>query len=277
MACRKLFLSPKLFLALALSAFLLGLCLLGGSSEAAHSGHREGRVVVVGDVHGCAAELSRLLEALAFSSNDQLIFVGDLIGKGPAPRETLRIARAHGARAVQGNHEFNLLRWRKRGAPMPDPEKKVSSKYLATVAELQDEDWRWLDSLPLTLQLELPVPTMVVHAGLLPGVPLEQQKHHDLVHLRSLDSRGRGSEKLEGVPWAKRWRGPQQVIFGHDARRGLQQEDFAVGLDTGCVYGGHLTALALPKTWTSPLRLAPQVSVPAMATYAARKDKNHSR
>ena len=49
---------------------------------------------------------------------------------------------------------------------------------------------------------------------------------------------------------------------------GLNRElTLRTGIESpGCVYGGHLTALALPKTWTSPLRLAPQVSVPAMAT-----------
>ena len=49
----------------------------------------------------------------------------------------------------------------------------------------------------------------------------------------------------EGEPWAPNWRGPQFVYFGHDARRGLQQQEFCLGLDTGCVYGNQLTGILI--------------------------------
>ena len=63
--------------------------------------------------------------------------------------------------------------------------------------------------------------------------------------MRSIDDDGRASRKLTGTPWARRWKGPQQIVFGHDARRNLQLEDFATGLDTGCCYGRQLTAIVL--------------------------------
>lgn len=50
----------------------------------------------------------------------------------------------------------------------------------------------------------------------------------------------------EGVAWASVWPGPQRVIFGHDAVRGIQRYEHATGIDSGCVYGGRLSALILP-------------------------------
>ena len=73
------------------------------------------------------------------------------------------------------------------------------------------------------------------------------------------------SRKLTGTPWAQRWRGPTQIVFGHDARRNLQVEDFATGIDTGCCYGRQLTALVLnpgeviPRDRAARARLLVQV------------------
>jgi Calcineurin-like phosphoesterase len=216
------------------------------------------RTLLIGDVHGCVDELQALLAAAGVTPQDRVVLVGDLVAKGPDSRGVVRLARERGFQAVLGNHDAAVLRVRQpdAGGRPPRPEHR------RVAASLSDEDWRWLEALPLTLALP-EHGVRVVHAGLVPGVPLEAQAREDLLNLRSITPGGRGSRRIEeGVPWASVWQGPEHVVFGHDAVRGLQRHPFATGLDTGCVYGGALTGLLLPER-----RL---VSVPARRAYVPR-------
>ncbi len=217
------------------------------------------RTLVVGDLHGCREELEDLLEQSGWDEGDQLVSVGDLVAKGPDSLGVIRLMRELGGRAVCGNHDARCLRWweaKEAGDALPE----LRPPHQQVVDELEEPDWQWLADLPF--YLELPEhEALVVHAGLLPDLPLDRQKPDDLMNMRSVRPDGTASRRYEdGEPWASLWPGPRLVIFGHDAVRGLQRHPHALGLDTGCVYGGWLTGVWLPD-----LDL---ISVPARAVYS---------
>lgn len=198
-----------------------------------------GRTVFIGDVHGCRDELDALLERVAFSAGDRLVMVGDLVVRGPNPHGTLALLRAAGAVSVRGNHEDRLLRHRERPESCP-----LGDLALATTKALRRRDWAMLESLPLWL--DLPAHGVrVVHAAVLSGAPIESQSPRSLMYARSIDASGALSEAPGARLWGTSYEGPPHVIFGHNARVGLQLHRWATGLDTGCVYGGSLTAMVL--------------------------------
>jgi hypothetical protein len=217
------------------------------------------RTLIVGDVHGCREELEDLLDESGWEDGDELVLVGDLVAKGPDSLGVVRLVRELGARAVRGNHDQHCLKWwnaKRAGGKLP----RLKPAHQRVADELEEEDWQWLAALPLWL--ELPEhDALVVHAGLLPDLPLEDQDPDDLMNMRSILDDGTSSRSYEeGTPWASVWPGPRLVAFGHDAVRGLQNRPHSVGLDTGCVYGGWLTGLWMPRR--------DLVSVPARGTYA---------
>ena len=197
------------------------------------------RTIIVGDVHGCRLELERLLDRVRFSSGDRLVFVGDLIARGPDSRGVLDIARSTGALIVRGNHEQKLLDWR------DDDEIALSRTHMDVARGMRDVDWTLLETSPLWIDLP-EHGARVVHAGVLPGVPIEEQHPDTLMRIRTVSVKGaKGSKKAHGVPWGARYRGGPQIVFGHNALGGLQLHSWATGLDTACVYGGRLSAMVL--------------------------------
>jgi hypothetical protein len=211
------------------------------------------KTVVIGDVHGCLDELLALVARCGVAPADRVVLVGDLVAKGPDSAGVVQWARESGADAVLGNHDAHVLRTLD-GAGDDRP------KHQAVAASLAAADVAWLRQRPLWLRPGSAAGYIVVHGGLVPGVPLEAQAREYLINLRSITEDGRPSKRIEGTPWAALWPGPEHVLFGHDAVRGLQRHPFATGLDTGCVYGRALTALVLPS--------GDLVSVPARRAYA---------
>jgi Calcineurin-like phosphoesterase len=211
----------------------------------------EARTIIFGDVHGCLDELQDLLRATRATSRDRLISVGDLIGKGPDSRGVLEWAlRAENLRCVLGNHERRFL-VRKSGAALPDG-KKLDE---ATWRQLRGRFARYrrfIAGWPLWIREK---DYLVLHAGLVPRKSLAKQDEWDLITLRRV---GRAKK-----PWYELYRGGRLAVFGHWSRRDPIVRPNAVGLDTGCVYGGRLSALILPER-----RI---VSVPARKIYREKE------
>lgn len=201
------------------------------------------RTIVIGDVHGCLDELLALVARCERSGEDRVVLVGDLVAKGPDSAGVVAWAREGGGDAVLGNHDAHVLR-------AHDAPAEARPHHVKVAETLTPEDVDWLAARPLWLRLPGKArahATVVVHGGLVPGVPIESQARDHLLNLRSIDADGRPSKRIEGTPWGALWAGPERAVYGHDAIRGLQRHPHATGLDTGCVYGRELTALVLPE------------------------------
>lgn len=217
------------------------------------------RTIFIGDVHGCLDELLDLLRLTgADDAEDRVVLVGDLVAKGPDSRGVVAVARERGFRAVLGNHDAKVVSFFDSGRdPGGDTQQ---SDHAQVAASLAAEDRTFLETLPLVITF-LDIAAIAVHGGLVPGVPLAEQSRKFLLNLRSITPGGEPSKRVDaGVPWGSLWPGPEHVVHGHDAMRGLQRHRFATGLDTGCVYGGALSALVLPENRV--------VSTPARRAYA---------
>ncbi|XP_015913656.1 bis(5'-nucleosyl)-tetraphosphatase PrpE [asymmetrical] [Parasteatoda tepidariorum] len=205
-------------------------------------------ILVIGDVHGCYDELKLLLKKANAEEDSVLkIFVGDLVNKGPKSKEVLNLLmNSTSMVSVRGNHDEVVLR---EYFESKNPNYKLSPEN-AWINDLRMDEVRYLVELPYTISLPS-LNTIIVHAGLLPGMPLESNDIMDMVVMRNIivsDYFWDGGllatkNPKEGEPWASLWRGPQHVYFGHDAKRMLQCYSHATGLDTGCVYGNWLTGV----------------------------------
>ena len=214
-----------------------------------------GRTIVIGDIHGCYDELKDLLALVKLRPDDSVIAVGDLIVKGPKDAEVLdRFIADDRFSAVIGNHD-RALRQYWRGEP-----RRLTKELKVTASQLELQRERYFDylrSLPFTINLGS---HLIVHAGVRPGVPLRRQMVTDLTEIRTM---GANPSSRRGLPWYKVYRGRRIVVFGHWPSKAPRLAPRAIGLDTGCVYGGRLTGYLIESNQF--------VSVPARRAYAAPK------
>lgn len=225
------------------------------------------RTIIIGDVHGCAVELDDLLRLLMVEPSDRVYFVGDLVGRGPDSRGVLVRVRQLGAVAVQGNHERRLIEVHRGGTL--GRRARLGPAHRRLLLSFSDEDWQTMLEMPLFVEIAAHR-LAITHAGIDPSRTLAQQDPWVLTHLRSFDEQGAPTHRDGAQSWAQAYAGPMHVVFGHNAIRGLQLFEHATGLDTGCVYGGRLSALVLEAG-----QLVPDVDQRQLAIFSVQARRRY--
>jgi protein phosphatase len=236
---------------------------------------------LIGDIHGCAGEAEALLAKLGYSiacegreglrsytvthpENRRVIFLGDLVDRGPRSPDVLRLVRsmtlAGMAYCVLGNHDFKLKRW------LEGRDVKISHGLESTVLQFQTQPTgfaqdiqAFLGSLPTHIVFD-GGQLVVAHAGL-----REDLHNTSSGKERSFAMYGdtTGERDSYGLPirldWAAEYSGMAAVVYGHMAVFDAVWVNNTICVDTGCVFGGRLTALRWPEREL--------VSVKAFETY----------
>lgn len=237
---------------------------------------------IIGDIHGCADELQALLAKLGYEvawSEDRgervvsvaaphgrkVVFVGDLVDRGPNSPDALRIAMsmvaAGSAYCVQGNHERKLGRW------LEGRKVTIAHGLQQTIDQLEGETRGLREALPgflddLRSHYWLDGGRLAVaHAGL-----KEEMVGRGSGAVREFALYGETTGEIDefGLPvradWAAGYRGPTTIVYGHTPVPEAEWVNNTLCIDTGCVFGGKLTALRWPEREL--------VDVPAAQSYA---------
>ena len=205
------------------------------------------KTIFVGDVHGCYDELVLLFEKLKVQKNDEVIFVGDIINKGPKSFEVLEFVYQNNYQCVLGNHEVKFFDWRKGKFKAKLEQEKLFQVLDKKLTQFPDIE-KWLYNLPYFIEKEN---FIVVHAGFPPfppnenlnNQPLKKQHHILLTTIRNYQKK----------PWHEFYNGNKIVFYGHWAKQGLHLTDKTVGLDSGCVYGNFLSAYVYDRNYDKQL------------------------
>ena len=235
---------------------------------------------VIGDVHGCRAELESLLGNLGYgiardragrpigAHHDQrrAVFVGDLVDRGPDTPGVLRLVmgmvEAGDAVCVAGNHEAKLARSLSGRQVNPSHGHAETMQQLAAEPEeFRAAVHRFVDGLSDHYRLD-GGRLVVAHAGLI------ERYHGRTSHrVRAFCLYGQTTGETDEyglpvrLPWALDYRGTAMVVYGHTPVAEAEWVNHTICVDTGCVFGGWLTALRYPEREL--------VSVPAAMVYYA--------
>jgi len=210
-----------------------------------------GRLIAIGDIHGCHEEFEQLLDQLDLRPRDRVVLLGDLVNRGPDSLRVIELARRYATVSLLGNHELRLINYRKTD----DPTHLKRYDY-ETLEQLNGRCWEYLEGMTLTYEDE-DLGVVFVHGGFLPSQPWQKQPPRVVTRIQVVDKAGEPRKRSEapGAPhWSELWKGPPFVVYGHTPRSAVAREKWALGIDTGCVLGGALTAYVLPEGRTVQVR-----------------------
>lgn len=236
---------------------------------------------IIGDIHGCADELEELLTKLGYSmdafdnegerdyrvfakSGRRAIFVGDLVDRGPRTPDVLRLVMAMvdagEALCIPGNHDAKFLRWlHGRNVKMTHGLEQSAGQMAETSPAFKKRAKAFLDKLVSHLWLDNGK-LVVAHAGIKEAMI---GRSSAAVREFCLYGETTGESDEYGLPvrhnWAADYRGTATVVYGHTPVMQAEWLNNTICIDTGCVFGGSLTALRWPEKEL--------VSVPAKRVY----------
>ena len=227
------------------------------------------RTIIIGDLHGCHDEAQKLLKECSTRAEDHVIFLGDLVDRGPDSAACVELAlhreRVQGKPAcILGNHEEKHLFYEDIKKQKGHVNVQIAT-HVDTRMQLKPHHYDYFRRMPKFLRLP-EYNAACVHAGAWPKRSLEQQTDRHLLHIQAIrpyDKWGNFHRHAEAerslwsskVPqdeegwgfWTKFWDGPERLIFGHSVLNKPLVTEKAIGLDGGGCFGLELWALVLPE------------------------------
>jgi len=206
------------------------------------------RLIIYGDIHGCYDELISLRKKINPQDNDIEVCVGDIITKGKDSIKTLDFIIENNIKSVLGNHEDKIIRYlnhkksnKKNPIVLDEDEQNI-------VDNLSQTHKEFLENLSLFMRFG---DIMIVHGGVQNHMNLDdlaKKDYQKILRMRYLDQDGNyltlGQENENSLFWADVYDGNQGfVVYGHQWFKEAKIDKFAIGVDTGCVYGNKLSAV----------------------------------
>lgn len=225
------------------------------------------RLILIGDVHGCIDELKKLLFLCNFNkSKDRLIFAGDLVDRGPDSGAVVRFVRDNNFECVCGNHDDKHVRYFKhqkiknKNNQYKNPINLSYDKRKAYY-QLSNDDLEWMSKLPKKIYIEK-YNILVIHAGVIPNTNPLNNQDDCYMYCRYINKQTYKMmplkpdlKKPEGsILWADVYNGDVNIVYGHNVHDltkpyvTTNEKGYKTwGIDTGCVFGGHLTCLVFEE------------------------------
>jgi bis(5'-nucleosyl)-tetraphosphatase (symmetrical) len=208
------------------------------------------RLIVYGDIHGCLDELIALRKKIGINPDDIEVCAGDMITKGSNSVETLKYIRKKNLFAVLGNQEEKILQYIKKARARKKDLPKVDKDQKNILKNLSFKDIAFLEALPYFIRFE---EYLIVHGGIQNSMDLDNltlSEKSKITRMRYLDEKERflpyGKETRKSTFWSDIYDGSKGfVLFGHNKFKEPKISPYAIGLDTGCVYGNRLSAVII--------------------------------